>query len=245
MSNLSFKDALDQPTDVAVIEPQKNEVAIPHNSQPPVDGVEGEIDAGDLRLPRISLVHPLSELAKAGRPDLIGSYLLNKEVVLGSAKAPFSITALKLKKQYQQELPFGTEESPLVFNTAQEVKDAGGSLTWGSDNYFSEMLHALVVVEAPASVTEDELILFPYEFGEHHYATAMWTLAKSAYNAAGKILITAAFHHLRNGLHEGKWLVGVETKTKGKNSWFVPTLKAAGKHSPELAEFMASLKPNA
>ncbi len=87
---------------------------------PAVGGIEGDIDAEDIKLPRINLVQSTSAIADDFTP---GALVLDKEVELGDETHPIHLVTLWGKKLYQQKLPFGeSEESPLVFQTRKEVK---------------------------------------------------------------------------------------------------------------------------
>lgn len=204
------------------------------------NGVEGEISRTDIRLPRLNLVQKVGDLSNLFSP---GVFLFNKEVVLSDGKTPINLTVLRLKKMYQQAIPYGTsDEMPLSFNTAAEVVAIGGSLRWGEENYYSEIAHVQVAIAMPADCPEELQPLFPHEVGGEAYGLAMWTLTGSGFTSAGKTLITAASTLLRAGLHTGRFNLTSELKKNAKNSWLAPVIKFAGKHSEADAAFFASLK---
>jgi hypothetical protein len=92
-------------------------------STPLAPGFAGAWDRKDIRLPRINLIHKTSKgelIEKFG----IGSFALNQEVKLSDGKRPIVCTALRAAKDYQQKLPFGSDEEPKVFNTPEEVEKA-------------------------------------------------------------------------------------------------------------------------
>lgn len=221
-------------TEVAVVE---NRSLIPHtvaNAQ-----VQGEIDAGDIRWPRINLVQKSGDLSDNFAP---GSFVFNKEIVLTDGKTPTRIVALSIRKQYQEALPFDpTGPQPKVFNTSAEVRNAGGHTVYGEPGYYKEIAHIGVLVMAPDGLTEDQKDLFIYEFDGKKYALAMWTVGSSAYTSVAKTLFTAATSHLKSGLHKGMWDLTSFKKADARNSWFVPMIKAAGKTSPEFTEFLEGL----
>lgn len=241
---LSFAEALTtQPThdlQVAVPEP-KTPVTTDAPALGMIDGLDGEFTVRDLRFPRVSLIHPISEVVKQGRVDLIGKYLLDGNYVIGSETEPWEGTALRLVKVYQEDVPFGGDMQPRVFNRSEEVLAAGGSLRFGDENFFFEVLHVHVAIKMPANMDPEGAELFVHQFNRDRYATAVWTLQKSAFANAGRTLITWSHTLLRPTVYSGKFLVSSQTRSKNKNTWKIPSLKFAGKHSPEAVEFFKSL----
>lgn len=201
--------------------------------------LEGEISRSDIRLPRINIVQKVGQLSNLFGP---GSILFNKEVVLSNGKTPVEIVPLRLKKVYQQDLAYGSEETALVFERAEEVRAAGGSLQWGDDNYFTEVAHVQVAVVRPDDCPEELEALFPFEHGDKVYGCAMWTLKGSGFTSAGRTLITARTALLRDGLHTGRFMLSTELKNNAKNSWYAPVLKFAGRNTEEASSFFAGLK---
>jgi hypothetical protein len=201
--------------------------------------MEGEIVRSDIRLPRVNIVQKVGDLSNLFTP---GSILFNKEVVLTAGKTPVEVVPLRLKKVYQQDLPYGSEETALVFEKAEDVRLSGGSLQWGDDNYYTEVAHVQVAIIKPDECPEELEPLFPFEHDGKMYGCAMWTLKGSAFTSAGRTLITARTTLLREGLHTGRFMLSTELKKNTKNSWYAPILKFAGRNSAEASSFFAGLK---
>jgi hypothetical protein len=245
MATTSFKKINDQITDSvtqvkevpAEIVPAAPKAIVVH--APTGNGIEGEISRNDIKLPRINLVQKVGDLSNLFSP---GIFLFNKEVILSNGKTPFEVTVLRLRKQYQQDIPYGSEEMPQSYDTADEVLASGGSLKWGDDNYYKEIAHVQLAMEKPSDCPSELEGLFPHVFEDKQYGVAIWTLTGSAFTSAGKTLITAAYTLLKAGLHTGKFAVTSEIKKNAKNSWYAPVLKFAGKHSPEAVAFFESIK---
>ena len=204
--------------------------------------VEGEVDAGDIRLPRINLVQKSGELGDLFSP---GSFVFNREIQLSDGKEPMELVALRIRKQYQEALEYDPDgPSPKVFNTSAEVREAGGHFNYDAKDeggYYKEIAHILCLIEAPKNASEEQRDFFIYEHDGRNYALAMWTVTGGAYTAVAKTLFTAAAGHLRAGLHLGKWTIVSTKKSNGSCSWYVPAIRAAGKTTPEFQEFAASL----
>lgn len=201
-------------------------------------GIQGEISQSDIRLPRINIVQKMSETAATFR---FGDVIFEKSIKLGDPTHPVEVTVLRLKKQYQQDLPYGSEERPLVFDRADEVKAAGGSVIRGSDNYFSEIAHVQLAVKAPEDITEDQLELFPYQFNGVDYAMAVITVGRSAYSTFAKPIITHGFNTLKDGLWKGKFELHVDTKKSPKGTYVVPVPVFKSRHDEETSNFFKSL----
>jgi hypothetical protein len=219
----------------AVIKPLKEELA-EITSAKSVAGIEGEVNNKDIQLPRLNLLQKTSELVDVGFTP--NTFVLNKEIPLGKT---LIAVVVRLKKQFQQDLPFGTGVQPHVCDTLAKVREAGGSTEWGADNHYSEMAHLQLLVKAPDEVPEDRLDAFPYEVDGGHWAPCMLTVAKTSYKAAAKPVISAAFSTLRPGLHHGLWTVNAEMKPGPSGSWAVPQFKLTGRTGTEMCELVEAL----
>lgn len=226
-------------TEVAVVPASNTLATTSQNKSLGECGVEGEILAGDLKFPRINLVQKLGPLSDAFDA---GSIVFNREVVLASKTGSVDMTVLRLKKQYQEVIPFDSEEHPRMFNTIAEVREVGGSIIRGEGKLFAEIAHLQVAIKRPENCSEDADGLFCEEFEGNRYALSLWTLAKTAYTSAGKKIITTAANQLKQGgLLSGNWNVTVEMRSTEKYSWFVPIFKLTNIHKPEAQEFFRSL----
>lgn len=237
MPTVSFTDA-DNAAQAEVslqAAPAAQTTSLAANTPSATTGLEGDFTAKDIRLPRLNLVQKTSDAVDAGfRP---GDILFKAGDAIIPLKLPTEATVLNLKKVYQEDVPYGSDIKPRVFDTAQEVRENGGSTEWGAENKFNEMAHIQLLFAAPDDTPEEMLDLFPYEFDGKSHAVAMITLTKSSYTAAAKPVITALMSHLRGKHWHGKWALGSDKKSGGGNSWYVPTLKANGRHTPEFIEF--------
>lgn len=224
----------------AVIEPEQDRQVVPQNHYSGSAGVEGEVDAGDIRLPRINLVQ---KTGKLGEAFAAGSFVFNKDILLSNGSEPFDLVALRIRKQYQEDLPYDPDgPQPKVFNTSEEVRQAGGHFNFDEKKgYYKEVAHILNIVGCPPKVTDEQRDYFMFEHAGVLYALAMWTVTGSGYTSVAKTLFTAAAGHLRGGLQGGQWLVTAEKRSNARNSWYTPVLRAAGKTTPEFQEFAASL----
>jgi hypothetical protein len=216
-------------------------------ANPLAPGFAGAWDRKDIRLPRVNLIHKTSKgelIEKFG----IGSFVLNQEVKLSDGKTPIIITALRAAKDYQQKLPFGSEDEPKMVNTPEEVERAGGTIQYSRQavaekNYFGPRAHIQLIFALPEGASEEDAALFPYEFDGKTYGMAMFTVASSAYTSVGKELATLCNNNkiMRKGMQYGRLELTSEGRKKGDLDWKVPVIKYAGENPEELVKFFGSL----
>ena len=93
-----------------------SEVAMPIQG---LDGqIQGEFSRRDLTIPKLNLVNKTGELSNTFPA---GSFLYNREVVIGDGKKPCQITITRMAKFYLQDLPYGSGEMPKNFSTLRAV----------------------------------------------------------------------------------------------------------------------------
>jgi hypothetical protein len=202
----------------------------------PTRPLEGEFLPQDFVLPRLNLVQSVGPLSETFQP---GAIVYNKEVTLSDGTQPVALTVLRIRKQYQEHIPYGSDEMPRVFETLEEVRAAGGWIDWRDNQRppFSPILNALVLVKSPFA----EHPMFPHRYGEADYGLALWTLRSTAFTRAGKTIITASQFALRDGLHFGEWSFTSRREKLGMNFVHVPVLRHSARHTNEFAEFALSL----
>jgi hypothetical protein len=215
----------------ALVETQDKALAFPATS-----GLEGEINTADFQIPKLNIANKTGELSNEFPP---GSIVFRKEVAVGDQKKPASLVLLRLSKKYMQRLPYGTDERPKIFATAADVRTAGGTLdiTESDMDVYDPILTVTAAVQAP----EKNHPLFTFEHKGNHYALAQMLLAKSAYNNAGKQLITEAATALRTGLAFGKYELTTSIRSNQMGSWFTPVFRLASKNNEEDAAWFAGL----
>ncbi len=198
--------------------------------------ISGDVDSDDILIPRLNVVQGVGPLSELYQP---GQIVLNKETVLSDGATPIELTVLSARKQFAENLPFDSDERPRVYNTLEEVHEAGGSIEWKDDEKpsFTPILHVQLLLKAPAGAEG----AFPLEYKGEPYALALWTLRGVAYTRAGRNILTAARFSLRDGIHHGKWTLATKREKFGRNSVFVPVLRNVGRHDADFLAFVAGL----
>lgn len=222
------------------------EVAVPQNQSLSVTAAEptGNISRDDIILPRVNLVQKSGKLCDDFTP---GSFLFEKQVVLATPGQSFSAVVLGHSKYYQEKVEYGSDEFGRRANTEEEVRNLGGTTTWGVNDrpYFQPVADLLIAVKAPGNAEGDALDLFPYQYGEEHYAIAVYTVAASAYTSLAKRVFTDSLYTLKAGLHLGEYQIHSELKKNAANSWYVPVAGMPKKFNDDAkAEFFAGLRSN-
>ena len=106
-----------EPTQLAVVErPSRNIFA------------ESNIDASDLKIPRINLVQKVGNLCEKFPP---GSFVFQQEVVLAKPGEQFAAVVLNIDKFFQEQVVYGSGEYGRKVRTKEEVEELGGTTTFG------------------------------------------------------------------------------------------------------------------
>ena len=210
---------------------QKQELSRPASA---AKGVHGEIDENDIVLPRLNIVNPTSKLCT--EEDMpIGSFVLEKELVLATRDDKLNFVVLDITKLYQQKVDYQGGETPNVVSTKAEVAAAGGTTKWSEEaveeeRYYQPLAHVVLLIQAPAKLDKSELHRFPLEYDGAHWARVIFTVAGGAYNAFAKAIITHGMGKLQSagGLFTGLWTLKSVKKSNDDNTWYVPTSKLVG-----------------
>lgn len=213
----------------------------------PTQMVQGQIDRSDLNIPSLKIVQavgPMSELFEPGLLVLTAGG--ENSVVLAGEEQEIQLTVLRIRKQYIENLEYGSEERPRIFDTIEDVQAAGGWIEWHNNERppFSPLATAVVVISCPEGLGEDEMAHFPFEFQGGRYALALWTMKGTAYTRAAKNIFTASVYSLtaeRGGLPTGAWTLSTKRVKAGQNMVYAPILKQAGTWDPEFVQFLATL----
>lgn len=246
MATITFTPAGDNNDEAPKVEAVETAVVIREEkplASPAVKaaGIEGEVTASDIKPPRLNLAQKTGKLGDDFTP---GVFVYDKAFAITAAPGKtFNATVLRFRKYYQQKLPFGdSQETPLKFDTAAEVRAAGGQTSqYDAPNYYPETADILFAIEAPEGLDEEHMAFFPYEIGGKHYGLAIYTVTSSGFTSIGKRIITDSTLLLRDGLWTGQYRITSEKRTSAQNSWFVPVASFDKKHAPDVAELFRNI----
>jgi hypothetical protein len=218
--------------------PEANALAnITTNSALEEKGLVGDWSASDTRLPRINLVNKTGVLADQFSP---GTWVLDKQHAVSKIdptdkkkSVPVRVIALQMMKQYQENIPYDDREvTPVrLFNSAAEVRDAGGRVHWSRGaGIFSEIATVEFLIQATEDLSDDaESLFYNVASDGTRYTRAVATFASTAYSGVAVPLATSLRTHLAaTGLKGGQWDLGSVIVTKADKSWWTPTIRSAG-----------------
>ena len=109
-------DTVPAPGSAAIAAAAASSAPVPASFFQNEGGLEGEFDRSDLQIPGLNLVQSVGPLSELFQP---GQMVYNKEEVLG---LPAEVTLLRLRKFFQEKLPYGSEVLPRRFNTQAEAE---------------------------------------------------------------------------------------------------------------------------
>ena len=202
-----------------------------------------KISRDDILLPRINLVQKSGKLCDDFAP---GTFLFERQVVLAKPDEQFSAVVLGDKKYYQEKVEYGSTEFGKRAYSEQEVRDQGGTVTWGVADkpYYQSVADFLLAVKAPADITPDQTAMFPFVSPEgENYAVAIYTVAASAYTSLAKRIFTDKLYSLKDGLHLAEYRIKSELRRNSANSWYVPAVTMPKRYeSADKAKFFGELK---
>lgn len=213
----------------------------------------------DIILPRINIVQKVGDLSEIFTP---GEIVLKQSLVIHSpgkpavgnvaavpGTPPLTLIVLGFKKtQFAEKVAGGAQG--ILAHTEQEVAKHGGTLDykeWEASTktpgakplrLFQRLATALVLVEKPAHIADEEHIEFPYDCEGKYYALVLWSMKGTAYTHAAKQMFTARkIGHLRAGYNKSAWTLTTKSEKFGDNYAFVPVVKVAGKTSGDFQKF--------
>jgi hypothetical protein len=202
--------------------------------------VTGPIDQSDIYRPRLELSQSVGPLMEAGFTP--GQIVLAKEhAIWAEGYDPLKITLLASRKQFIEDVPYGSGIEQRTFNSPNEVKAAGLHTEW-YDNTPPPVfprLTCVALIEKPDYVEDCEA--FNMELQGNLYAIAELRWDGAAYSRAAKTVLTAASGILGKGIHRGYWSYSCERAKLKVNTVTVPVIKFEKMHSEEFIKTLSDL----
>jgi hypothetical protein len=166
-----------------------------------VGGISGEIDKGDLTMPKLNIVQSVGPLSEDFKP---GSILFRKELVLVPPAddpkewtKPLEVTVLSARKQFQEVKEYDSDEMGRTVDTMAEVEAVGGWIDWRNDQKppWRPILTALVLIKAPTNEIADQFTLAGPDGGS--YELGLWVMTGTSYTRAANSKIPATTTPIR------------------------------------------------
>jgi len=185
----------------------------------------------DIEIPRLNVIQKMSQIEGP-----VGSVVLDKEFVLLEAEQKTPVVIIGATKRWKEDIPYDSEQIPKVVSTQQEAT------LLAEESSYPIIEFAEIVLLIPQIGDDDSN--FPYPIGEQNYQLGRISVQKDAYRMTYKRLFTFQTFNSNIPVASRLWNFGTELMTKGKYSWYVPTLTVTKEESPKDAQDFASL-PNA
>jgi hypothetical protein len=183
----------------------------------------------DIDIPKLNVIQKMSDITGP-----IGSIVIDKEDVLLEAEQKVPVIVIGATKRWKEDIPFGGEEIPKIATT----EDAARAMAL--DSSYDVIEFAEIVLLIPQIGDDDNL--FPYPIGDKNYQIGRIVVQKDAYRLTFKRLFTFQTFNPTVPVASRLWNFGTELMTKGKYSWYVPTLSITREETPaEALEFSARL----
>jgi hypothetical protein len=182
----------------------------------------------DIEIPRLNVIQKMSQIEGP-----VGSVVLDKEFVLLEAEQKTPVVIIGATKRWKEDIPYDSEQIPKVVSTQQEAT------LLAEESSYPIIEFAEIVLLIPQIGDDDSN--FPYPIGEQNYQLGRISVQKDAYRMTYKRLFTFQTFNSNIPVASRLWNFGTELMTKGKYSWYVPTLAVTKEESPKDAQEFASL----
>jgi hypothetical protein len=196
--------------------------------------------SSDIEIPRLQVVQKMSEL-DFDAP--VGSIVHNKDTVLYRAGAKAPAVILYVQKYWKEDVPFDSDEMPQFAHTQDEANAIIANN--GPDGYKVITAANIAVLVAQTEDAEDGSDeAFPFELDGRRYGIGKFTVQKKSYDTTFKAIATFGMFNPKIDPSSIHWNLTSFQVTKGKYSWYVPSLSPLTKEpvGPEVIDFIARLK---
>lgn len=224
---------------------------LPAAPEAPTAFNDDDIGFEDIILPRLNIVQKVGDLSNVFTP---GEIVLNQSLVIhtpanpqktppSAGDPPLSVTVIGFRKRQFVEKTTGGALGKM-FNSEAEVVKAGGTLDYKESTSTGKTLYqrlatALVLVQKPAHVKDDDRILFPHECEGQWYALALWSMKGTAYTNAAKVIYTARkLGHLKAGYPRQAWALTTKLEKYSENFAYIPVIKPGAKNTEAFGQFV-------
>jgi len=180
-----------------------------------------QISAGDIEISRLNIIQSSSEIAGDA-----GSVVMDRSTVLLAPDEECDAIPVNAIKGWRENIPFGNPEMPRLASTEEQ------KLEIDADSEYGTIEFAEVILLFPMREGADEE-LYPYPIGDGSYALGKLNVAKDAYRCTFKRLATFSAFNPELPLCAKLWHFKAELLTRGRHSWFVPSLTVSKGNSPE------------
>lgn len=185
----------------------------------------------DIEIPRLNVIQKMSQIEGP-----VGSVVLDKEFVLLEAEQKTPVIIVGAVKRWKEDVPYDDDQIPKMASNELDAR----ALAQESSYPIVEFAEIILLIP---QIGDDDTN-FPYPIGDTNYQLGRLTVQKDAYRLTFKRLFTFQTFNPTVPAFTRLWTFGTELMSKGKYSWYVPTLSVTKEESPKEAQEFAS-RPNA
>jgi hypothetical protein len=214
---------------------KKNELTEAPTTSLATSAISDTLDQSDIDIPRVNVVQKTSDITGPdGNPAPYGSLVLDKRIILAAPEEPIQVVPLSANKAWREDVPFDSDDIPRIANSQEEK----AQLSLDSEYPILEFAEITLLFKAGEDGDPDS---FPFPLGKSHYALGRINVAKDAYRQTFKRLATFAVFNKKTPIHTRLWNFQSTAITRGKYSWFAPSLTITqDEPSEEVNEFIAN-----
>lgn len=198
-----------------IVEPKKKELSKP---EPP----KLNIAPSDIEISKINLIQKSSQIEGP-----VGAFVLDQQHVIVEAgdEAP-EVVIISAHKGWRENIPYESDEMPRIAQTEEQKAAIEADSEFGT----IEFADITMLIPKPGPQDEDDPT-YPYPIGDEFFALGRINVAKDAYRMTYKRLATFTLFNSELPVSHRLWTLKAEVMTKGKYSWFAPSLTIT-KNSP-------------
>lgn len=192
----------------------KNEIAEAESTglSANVSGIS--IDIEDIEIPRINICQKMTDSEAP-----VGSVLFDKTYELAPANEPLKAVPVVAQKGWRENIPFEEEDIPRIAWSKAESEQIASDSQWE----MTEFAEITLLIQQPEGSADSDAFQLPV--GNHNYALGKINVGKNAYRSTYKRLATNAAL-TGQPIHGKIWNFTSEELSKGKYTWYNPTLTA-------------------
>jgi hypothetical protein len=180
------------------------------------------IDKEDIDLPRLNIMQKTSDMDFE-----VGSLVIDKMHEITQRDIKIDCVVLSAAKMWRENIPFEVEEMPEIRYTKEEAR----ALEIESQYGVIEFAEITLLFPEPEGDSNPEVYDFP--IADKRYAMGRINVQKDGYKNTYKRLTRFALFNPTTPINSRVWQFETQLMTRGKHSWFIPTLTATEEHVEE------------
>jgi hypothetical protein len=247
--DVAAKDTTESTPDVSAALAPRTESQVSTQVHQPTFGGEDEVDAADIKYPRLNLLQAMSDSAlKAIAPE--GNFVLAKDFDLGTKLRAVVVGFGPLRYIEKTKYVKGVNSNARIVNSLQEVDEANGTTEWresklnekikSDKTWFQKARTALLLIEKPEGADDSR---FPFIADGKAYAVALFSVKSTSYDSFYvKLNSENKTGALRGGFYSGVVEITAPAKTFTGGTAYNPQPKVVEKASDELVKLALSLR---